>query len=56
MKLIYNYTFEDLQELLLEKGFKKYRTSQVWDWLYEDVYKRQFQVLSVILRSLFLKM
>lgn len=22
MKLIYNYTFEDLQELLLEKGFK----------------------------------
>jgi len=35
MKLIYNYTFEDLQELLLEKGFKKYRTSQVWDWLYD---------------------
>jgi len=35
MKLIYNYTFEDLQELLLEIGFKKYRTSQVWDWLYD---------------------
>lgn len=35
MNLIHNYTFEDLQEILLENGFKKYRTSQIWDWLYD---------------------
>ncbi|MGI6781592.1 MAG: 23S rRNA (adenine(2503)-C(2))-methyltransferase RlmN [Acholeplasmataceae bacterium] len=35
MKLIYNYTFNQLVEILIENGYKKYRASQVWDWLYD---------------------
>ncbi|MGI6787084.1 MAG: 23S rRNA (adenine(2503)-C(2))-methyltransferase RlmN [Acholeplasmataceae bacterium] len=35
MKLIYNYTFDNLVEILINQGYKKYRASQVWDWLYQ---------------------
>lgn len=31
---IYGLTFEQLTEWLLERGHKKFRASQVWDWLY----------------------
>jgi 23S rRNA (adenine2503-C2)-methyltransferase len=31
---IYGLTFEQLTEWLMEHGHKKYRASQVWDWLY----------------------
>ena len=34
MKLIYDMTFENLQNYLEELGHKKYRSSQIWDWLY----------------------
>lgn len=31
---IYGLTFDQLTEWLMEHGHKKYRASQVWDWLY----------------------
>lgn len=34
MKLIYDLTFENLHEILLKEGYKRYRSEQVWDWLY----------------------
>ncbi len=33
-KSIYGLTFDQLVEWLLEYGHKKFRASQVWDWLY----------------------
>ena len=35
MKLIYDLTYENLLEILLNAGYKKYRADQVWDWLYD---------------------
>ncbi len=35
MKSIYGVTFEDLQQFMLENTEKKYRASQVFDWLYK---------------------
>ena len=35
MKSIYGVTFEDLREFMLENNEKKYRASQVFDWLYK---------------------
>ncbi|MDD2575038.1 MAG: 23S rRNA (adenine(2503)-C(2))-methyltransferase RlmN [Acholeplasmataceae bacterium] len=35
MKSIYGVTFEDLQQFMLENNEKKYRASQVFDWLYK---------------------
>lgn len=35
MKLIYDLTYEQLLEILLSKGYKKYRVDQIWDWLYQ---------------------
>ncbi|WP_318614056.1 23S rRNA (adenine(2503)-C(2))-methyltransferase RlmN [Sporosarcina sp. YIM B06819] len=32
---IYGLTMEQLTEWLLERGHKKFRASQVWDWLYK---------------------
>ncbi|RAV21849.1 23S rRNA (adenine(2503)-C(2))-methyltransferase RlmN [Paenibacillus contaminans] len=31
---IYGLTFEQLTDWLMERGHKKFRASQVWDWLY----------------------
>lgn len=31
---IYGFTFDQLTEWLMEYGHKKFRASQVWDWLY----------------------
>lgn len=31
---IYGLTFEQLTSWLIERGYKKFRASQVWDWLY----------------------
>lgn len=33
-KLIYSLTYEKLLDFLLEKGYKRYRADQVWEWLY----------------------
>ena len=38
--LIYDLTKEELNEFLIEKGFKKFRTEQVWDWVYKKESKR----------------
>lgn len=35
MKSIYGVTFEQLQQFMLENNEKKYRASQVFDWLYK---------------------
>lgn len=35
MKLIYDLTYKQLLDVLTKKGYKKYRTDQVWDWLYQ---------------------
>ena len=34
MKLIYDLTYDELLNLLLKEGYKKYRANQIWDWLY----------------------
>lgn len=34
-KSIYGLTIEQLTGWLLEKGQKKYRAEQIWDWLYK---------------------
>ncbi|MBN3490792.1 23S rRNA (adenine(2503)-C(2))-methyltransferase RlmN [Acholeplasma equirhinis] len=34
MTLIYDLTFEELEEFIVEKGFPKYRAGQVWHWIY----------------------
>ncbi len=34
MKLIYDLTYDNLLDLLLKEGYKKYRANQIWDWLY----------------------
>ena len=32
---IFNYTFEQLTSWLIERGEKRFRAQQVWDWLYK---------------------
>jgi 23S rRNA (adenine2503-C2)-methyltransferase len=61
---IYGLTFDKLAEWLMEHGHKKYRASQVWDWLYRkrvthfsemiDVNKECMQLLAdhFVLQSL----
>lgn len=34
--LIYNETYERLEQFLLINEFKKYRTKQIWSWLYQN--------------------
>lgn len=34
-KSIYGLTFDQLSDWLIENGQKKFRTAQVWDWLYK---------------------
>lgn len=34
--LIYDLTYEDLEEFLVEKGFPKYRADQIWGWVYRQ--------------------
>ncbi len=36
MDNIYNYTYEELENKLLSLGEKKYRTSQIYTWLYKN--------------------
>lgn len=33
--LIYDFTYNELVDIFHEQGFKKYRTTQVWEWLYK---------------------
>ena len=33
--LIYDLIYENLETIMVEAGFKKYRAGQVWSWLYE---------------------
>ena len=35
MPNIYNFTYENLEEKLISLGKKKFRTRQIWQWLYE---------------------
>src|SRR5690625_4687258 len=37
---IYGLTYEDLQQWLVEKGEKRFRADQVWNWLYKKRIKR----------------
>lgn len=37
--LIYELSMEELNEFLIEKGFKKFRAEQVWDWVYRKKVK-----------------
>ena len=39
MKNIFNYTMQELEILLIQKGFKKFNAKQVFEWLYK---KREF--------------
>lgn len=34
--LIYDLTFDDLEQFLVEKGYPKYRADQVWHWVYKQ--------------------
>ena len=33
-KSIFNYTIEELEDIFIQNGFKKYNASQVFDWIY----------------------
>ncbi|WAA11267.1 23S rRNA (adenine(2503)-C(2))-methyltransferase RlmN [Fervidibacillus albus] len=33
-KSIYNFTFDELTDWMIEQGQKKFRATQVWEWLY----------------------
>jgi len=35
MESIYNITLENLEKIILEKGYKKFNASQIYDWLYK---------------------
>ncbi len=35
MEIIYNYTLTELEELLVEFGFKKFNARQVFEWIYK---------------------
>ena len=35
MEIIYNYTLSELEELLVEFGFKKFNARQVFEWIYK---------------------
>lgn len=35
MKYIYDYNLNDLEELLIEQGYKKFRALQIFKWLYQ---------------------
>lgn len=37
MTNIYNYNKQQLQEVLVENGIPKFRTKQVWNWLYTNL-------------------
>ncbi len=34
--LVYDLTFDDLEQFLVEKGYPKYRADQVWHWVYKQ--------------------
>ncbi len=34
-KLIMDLSLQELQEVLLQAGFQKYRAKQIWDWMYD---------------------
>ncbi|VEU82837.1 Ribosomal RNA large subunit methyltransferase N [Acholeplasma hippikon] len=34
--LIYDLTYEDLEEFLVENGYPKYRADQIWGWVYRQ--------------------
>lgn len=44
---IYGLTFDQLTAWLLERGHKKFRASQVWDWLYRKRVKRFAEMVDV---------
>ena len=50
MKTIYDYSYAQLEELMLAKGQKKYRANQIFSWLYQ---KRvtSFDEMSDVARS-----
>ena len=35
MKSIYNITLENLEQILIENGYKKFNAHQIYDWLYK---------------------
>ncbi|WP_162140285.1 23S rRNA (adenine(2503)-C(2))-methyltransferase RlmN [Haploplasma axanthum] len=37
--LIYDLSYEELQEFLIKNGYKKYRADQVWHWIYKQKVK-----------------
>lgn len=47
---IYNVTFNELQEMLVRHGEQRFRTKQVWDWLYKKRV-RQFQEMKNVNKS-----
>lgn len=55
MKLIYDYNLEDLEQLVLENGFKKYKAMQIFKWLYQ---KRitDFEEMSDVKKDFILKL
>lgn len=34
--LIYDLTYEELEEFIVENGYKKFRADQIWNWLYKQ--------------------
>ncbi|WP_025725130.1 23S rRNA (adenine(2503)-C(2))-methyltransferase RlmN [Acholeplasma granularum] len=34
--LIYDFTYDELEEFILEHGYKKFRAEQIWNWVYKQ--------------------
>ncbi len=47
----FNYTLKDLQDLLIENGFKKFNAQQVFDWVYKK-FETNFNKMSNLSKSL----
>lgn len=47
MKNIYDITLENLEKDLLEKGYKKFNASQIYDWLYKKRVKNFDDMLNI---------
>ncbi len=45
--LIYDLTYEELEEFFIQNGFPKYRTSQVWHWVYKQKIDRFDEMINM---------
>ncbi|MGL5021297.1 MAG: hypothetical protein ACRC5R_04695, partial [Mycoplasmatales bacterium] len=52
MNNIYDLTMEQLEEVLVENGFQKFRTKQIWQWLYVHLVKNYSEMKNIDKKTL----